>query len=69
MVSGLYPGYRKPAMNGAAMGESSKLSHRWERKMEMEGLGPSGLGARLDGFVAIDRTRMIRRTFAEMACL
>ena len=56
-------------MNGAAMGESSKLSHRWERKMEMEGLGPSGLGARLDGFVAIDRTRMIRRTFAEMACL
>ena len=46
MVSVLYPGYRKPAMNGDAMSESFKLSHRWERKMEMEGLAPSGLLAR-----------------------
>jgi hypothetical protein len=52
MVSVLYPGYRKPAMNGDAMSESFKLSHRWERKMEMERLGPSGLGARLDGLAA-----------------
>jgi hypothetical protein len=53
MVSVLYPGYRKPAMNGDAMSESIKLSHLWERKMEMEGLGPSGLGARLDGLAAL----------------